>query len=75
MNILYPSFKIALTIREKEILNFITAGFNSSQIADKLDISKYTVDNHRRNMLKKRKDRNREDQFGSKDNSSMNSFK
>ncbi len=55
MNMRYPSFKIALTLREKEILNFIAAGLNSNQIADKLAISKYTVDNHRRNMLKKRK--------------------
>lgn len=56
MNMLYPSFKIALTEREKEILGFISAGFSSNQIAHKLSISKYTVDNHRRNMLKKRKE-------------------
>ncbi len=66
MIMLYPSFKIALTLREKEILNFIAAGLNSNQIADKLAISKYTVDNHRRNMIRKRKDHKGEGQLGRK---------
>jgi len=42
-----------LTKREKIILNLLIAGKSSKQIAQDLYISKYTVDTHRRNMLKK----------------------
>ncbi|MFN3848708.1 MAG: response regulator transcription factor [Spirosomataceae bacterium] len=37
--------------RELEVLKLIAKGFDTKQIADKLDISPNTVDNHRRNML------------------------
>lgn len=42
-----------LTKREKEILECIAKGLSTKQIADKLFISRNTVANHRRNMLKK----------------------
>lgn len=42
-----------LSKRELEILNFIKEGKSSIEIADHLNISKYTVDTHRKNILKK----------------------
>ena len=42
-----------LTNREKEILNLLTKGEGSKQIASILNISTKTVDNHRQNMLHK----------------------
>ncbi len=42
-----------LTRREKEILRLVLAGMPSREIAIHLNISKLTVDKHRKNMLKK----------------------
>lgn len=42
-----------LTDREKEILGNILTGKSSTEIAESLNISKKTVDNHRANILKK----------------------
>jgi DNA-binding CsgD family transcriptional regulator len=42
-----------LTKREKEILLLIRQGFLSKEIADRLKISIYTVNNHRKNILEK----------------------
>ena len=42
-----------LTRREKEILQLLEKGFNGPQIAEKLFLSTYTVETHRKNMLKK----------------------
>ena len=42
-----------LTNREKEILLLIRQGFLSKEIADKLSVSIYTVNNHRKNILAK----------------------
>lgn len=42
-----------LTNREFEIIKLIAEGHSSEQIAEKLFISKYTVDTHRRNILHK----------------------
>lgn len=42
-----------LTRREKEILVLIAEGMNSNQIAEKLFLSPYTVDTHRKNLLTK----------------------
>ena len=42
-----------LTNREKEILLLIRQGFLSKEIADKLKLSIYTVNNHRKNILAK----------------------
>jgi DNA-binding CsgD family transcriptional regulator len=42
-----------LTDREFEIIQLIHAGLNSEQIGEKLFLSKYTVNTHRRNILLK----------------------
>lgn len=42
-----------LSRREKDVLEFIAADLNSQQIADKLFISKRTVDSHRMSLLLK----------------------
>lgn len=44
---------IALTRREKEILQLITEEFTNQEIAEKLFISPHTVDNHRVSLLAK----------------------
>lgn len=44
---------IVLTAREKEILTLIVKEHTSEEIAEKLFISKKTVDNHRQNILSK----------------------
>lgn len=44
-----------LTAREKEVLSLIVKEFTSEEIAEKLFISKKTVDNHRQNILEKTK--------------------
>lgn len=43
----------SLTAREKQILNFLAAGYTNSQIAEELVISVYTVKNHVHNVLEK----------------------
>lgn len=42
-----------LTRREKEILHLLAEGLTSHDIADKLFLSSYTIDTHRKNMLQK----------------------
>ena len=42
-----------LTRREKEILQLIAEGLKSNEIAEKLFLSPYTVDTHRKNLLTK----------------------
>lgn len=42
-----------LSLREKEVLGLIVKEFTSEEIADKLFISKKTVDNHRQHLLEK----------------------
>ena len=42
-----------LTRREKEILLLLAEGLTSHDIADKLFLSTYTIDTHRKNMLQK----------------------
>ncbi|HYC86267.1 MAG TPA: response regulator transcription factor [Chryseosolibacter sp.] len=42
-----------LTRREKEILNMLSEGMKGPEIADKLFLSYYTVETHRKNLLKK----------------------
>jgi len=50
--------EIKITRREKEILELIHEGYLSSDIAEKLFISPYTVETHRRNLLNKTDTRN-----------------
>jgi DNA-binding NarL/FixJ family response regulator len=45
--------KIVLTPQERKIIQLVVDGLPSKEIAEKLFISKYTVDTHRRNILKK----------------------
>jgi DNA-binding NarL/FixJ family response regulator len=42
-----------LTRREKEILELIAEGFTNPQIAEKIFLSPFTVDTHRKNLLAK----------------------
>jgi DNA-binding CsgD family transcriptional regulator len=42
-----------LSVREIEVLNYISIGLSSKQIAYELNLSIKTVDNHRQNMLHK----------------------
>lgn len=51
--ILNPKNYYNLTKREREIFDLIQDGLNSKQIAEKLFSSKYTIDTHRKNILKK----------------------
>ena len=44
---------VNLTTRELEVLKLISEGYNNSQIAEMLFISKRTVDTHRHNLLEK----------------------
>lgn len=43
----------ALTSREKEILELIAQGYTNPQIAEKIFLSSFTVDSHRKNLLAK----------------------
>jgi len=43
----------ALTEREKEILSLIAEGYTNPQIAEKIFLSSFTVDSHRKNLLAK----------------------
>jgi DNA-binding NarL/FixJ family response regulator len=43
----------ALTRREKEILELIAEGYTNPQIAEKIFLSQFTVDTHRKNILAK----------------------
>ena len=49
---------LLLTKREMEILQLIRQGLLSKEIADRLNISIYTVNNHRKNILTKLKANN-----------------
>ncbi len=44
---------LSLSKREKEILELISQGYTSSTISQALFISKYTVETHRKNILRK----------------------
>jgi DNA-binding CsgD family transcriptional regulator len=43
----------SLTKREKEILTLLALGYNSPSIAEELFISRYTVEQHRKNIKSK----------------------
>jgi DNA-binding NarL/FixJ family response regulator len=42
-----------LTSREKEVLELIAEGYTNPQIAEKIFLSQFTVDSHRKNLLAK----------------------
>ena len=52
------SDKESLSKKEKVILRFIVDGLSSREIAEKLELSGRTVDNHRANMMRKMNVRN-----------------
>ncbi len=43
----------ALSSREKEVLELIAEGYTNPQIAEKIFLSPFTVDSHRKNLLAK----------------------
>ena len=47
------SRKTLLSKKEKEVLRLLVEGMSSRQIADRLDLSVRTVDNHRANMMRR----------------------
>ncbi|MCY7356038.1 MAG: LuxR C-terminal-related transcriptional regulator [Rudanella sp.] len=47
-----------LSKKEKEILQFLVEGMSSREIAEKLQLSVRTVDNHRANMMRRLQVRN-----------------
>lgn len=49
---------VKLTLREKEILKLVADGKTTSDIAELLFLSKFTVENHRKNLLQKLRSRN-----------------
>lgn len=49
---------VRISVREREILLLIASGITSSQIAKKLFLSKFTINNHRKNLLQKLKVKN-----------------
>jgi len=51
-NVFKPTNHI-FTKREREIIKALASGMSSLEIAQSLNISRYTVDSHRKNMLKK----------------------
>lgn len=51
----YPDKNDLLSKREKEVLCLMAEGRPSKEIADILNLSKHTIDSHRKNMLQKSK--------------------
>ena len=49
----YKLILVYLSKREKEILSLLTQGLSTKEIAEKLSVSFYTVETHRRNILRK----------------------
>ena len=44
---------VRITLREKEIFNYLSSGYSSKMIANELNISETTVITHRRNLIHK----------------------
>lgn len=49
---------MALTKREREVLEYVSKGWSSKEIASRMSISPFTVSRHRQNILQKLKARN-----------------
>jgi len=58
---LHPQGKMVIGKREKEVLQLITQGFTSGEIAQKLNISINTVETYRKSLLSKLNARNTAD--------------
>ena len=52
------SQELNLSKREVQIVRLLAEGLASKQISSELDISKHTVDTHRRNLLRKTQSKN-----------------
>ena len=58
-NYFYPNFEDSLlTKREKIVLQYLSEGFSSKQVAGKLFSSEHTIVKHKQNMLKKTNTKN-----------------
>ena len=49
----YYKMAVTLTNREKDVLKLVIKDYSSTQICDELNISKHTVNNHRKNIIQK----------------------
>ena len=49
---------VMLTPKEFEVLHLVSRGYSTSKIAAKMGISSYTVEGHRKQLLKKFKAKN-----------------
>jgi NarL family two-component system response regulator LiaR len=69
-SIMLPPQHTIITKRETEIIRYVNTGMTSSEIANQLSLSKHTVDNHRKNILRKTGSRNMLEmvQWGMKNN-------
>lgn len=56
--------KIELTPRELEVLNMLSLGFSSKEVAERLYISTNTVEYHRKQLLRKTNSRNAAELIG-----------
>lgn len=54
---LNEEFKSMLTQREIDVLYWVLEGYTSFEIANKLNVSRHTIDTHRRNIRKKTENR------------------
>jgi DNA-binding CsgD family transcriptional regulator len=54
----HRNIKVLLTIREKEVLYFLSRGFTDFEIAKKLFLSRSTIKTHRKKLLMKYDARN-----------------
>lgn len=59
MTVSEPMKSISLSDREIQVVELVAMGLANQDIAEKLEISKRTVDNHISNILKKTKTDNR----------------
>jgi DNA-binding CsgD family transcriptional regulator len=53
MTVSKPQTQISLSYRELQVVELVAEGLTNEKIADKLEISKRTVDNHISNILAK----------------------
>ncbi len=58
---IYKAYTDFFTEREKDIIKEIEKGFTNGSISENLNISKYTVETHRKNIFKKSKQHNTKD--------------
>ena len=49
------AMKVNLTERERDVITLIAQGYTNKEIAHQLYLSKYTIETHRKNILKKLK--------------------